>query len=65
MGLSVDQRKSQARELCIREYGFDPETLRNDSQLRKVAAQVLADMRAQGVLIEWQILLSDALAHNV
>lgn len=24
MGLSAEQRKAQARELCIKEYGFDP-----------------------------------------
>ena len=30
--------------------------------LRTVAAQVLADMQAQGVLLEWQTLLGDAIA---
>ncbi len=32
MGLSIEQRKAQARELCVREYGIDPETLRKDSE---------------------------------
>lgn len=32
MGLSTEQKKSQARELCLREYGFDPETLRKDAE---------------------------------
>jgi hypothetical protein len=32
--------------------------------LRTVAAQVLRDMRAQGVLLEWQTLLADALGPN-
>jgi hypothetical protein len=30
MGLSAVQRKEQARILCIREYGIDPEALRKD-----------------------------------
>lgn len=39
------------------------ERLRKDAErLRIVAAQVLADMEAQGALIEWQTLLKEALA---
>ncbi len=42
MGLSTEQRKAQARNLCMREYGFDPETLRKDAEryrwLRDVAS---------------------------
>ncbi len=33
-----------------------------DDNLRTVAAQVLRDMEAQGVLLEWQTLLREALA---
>lgn len=31
MGLSVEQRRTRARELCIQEFGFDPEELINDA----------------------------------
>ena len=32
MGLSSEQRQSYAREMCIREFGFDPEELRKDAE---------------------------------
>ncbi len=32
MGLSIEQRKAQARELCVREYGIDPETISAERQ---------------------------------
>lgn len=32
MGLSTDQRKAQAREMCMREFGIDPEALRKDAE---------------------------------
>ena len=53
MGLSIDQQKTLARNVCIRAFGFDPEDMRKDSEILawvlehpETAAEELADAAA-------------------